>query len=260
MPKAKTEDQKALVAIEKFDIVSASEELKDALEANLSGEVIDASLLDRVKCPSGGATIWTIPDAMGEEINTKELVGVIIHSRMSRAFWRDPFSGGGTPPDCFSDDMVYGQGDPGGECDKCPMNEFGSDPNKETQAKACSESRLLFVLLPDEDNGGLQLMPTVLKVPPASLRNSKKFLLHLSTRAKAKMWQVVTAFTLTKEKNAKGMDYAQIHFAAKKRLPPEIAAGIAQYRTQLMPILDKAAESMMREASVGDEAEGPSPV
>ena len=74
------------------------------------------------------------------------------------------------------------------------------------------------------------------------------------------MWQVVTSFTLSKEKNAKGMDYAQIHFTPKKRLAPEVAAGIEEYRKKLMPILDKAAESMMREAPQGDGGEAPEPI
>lgn len=247
MSKKKTEEEKALAVIDKFDIVAASSDLREALEVNLGGEQLDDTLLERIKCPSGGATIWTIPDIMGNDTHAETFHGIIIHSRMARAFWREPFSGGGTPPDCYSNDMTTGVGDPGGDCESCPMNEFGSDPNKETQAKACSESRLLFVLLPDDDSG-VRLMPIVLKVPPASLRNSKKFLLNLATSVRAKMWGVVTEFSLSKERNAKGMDYAEIHFKPMKKLAQEVTEGFQKYREDLMPMLDRAADAMIREA------------
>ena len=254
MAKKKTEETTALTVFQQFDIVTASADLKEALEANLGGEAIDDSLLSRIKCPSGGATIWSIPDVLGGESHVETFEGVIIHSRMSRAFWRDPYTGGGTPPDCYSNDMNIGIGDPGGECESCPMNEFGSDPNKETQAKACSESRLLFVLLPD-DQTGVELMPTVLKVPPASLRNSKKFLLHLATKTRAKMWGVLTEFSLTKERNAKGMDYAEIHFKPKGVFDPKVTADFAKYRDDLLPMLDRAADAMTQQRESEEEVE-----
>jgi hypothetical protein len=246
MAKAKSTESKDLVLAEKFDVVAATAELKEILEVNLGGEVIDDGLLDRVKVPTGGSTFWTVLDELDDEKTVKELSGIILHSRMSRAYWRGEFTGAGGPPDCYSDDMVNGIGDPGGDCTLCPLNEFGSDPNKEGRAKACAEKRILFVLLCHED-GEVDLLPTVIKVPPGSLRSSKKYLFKLSTKAKKKMWGVVTTFSLEKDRNPQGQDFSRIVFKMKGPLTAEKTEAMGQYREKLMPILDQAAAQMARQ-------------
>jgi hypothetical protein len=253
---SKAQEGKEMVLAEKFDVVAASAELKEILEVNLGGEVIDDGLLDRVKVPAGGSTFWTVLDDMDDEQTVKELRGIILHSRMVRAFWRGEFTGTGGPPDCYSDDMETGIGDPGGECAICPLNEFGSDPNKEGRAKACAEKRILFVLMCHED-GNVDLLPTVIKVPPGSLRASKKYLFKLSTKAKRKMWGVVTTFSLEKDRNPQGQDFSRIVFKMRQPLDAPKTEAMSQYREKLMPILDQAASQMMKQSD-DESSETPS--
>lgn len=86
------------------------------------GEQLSLSSFPAIKIPAGGGLAWTLPD--GEP--AKEIQCVILHRQPVRAFWREAFSGEGNPPDCTSIDNLIGQGDPGGECATCPLNEWGS--------------------------------------------------------------------------------------------------------------------------------------
>ena len=87
--------------------------------------------LDRVKLPAGGGTAFELPSDDGEGTDmVKEIRGVIVYSHPAYAYYRDKYAGGNNPPDCGSFDGVIGCGNPGGECVRCPYNQFGSGEGK----------------------------------------------------------------------------------------------------------------------------------
>ena len=101
--------------------------LAEAMASELSGMNIS---FDRVSVPAAGGLAFELPGEMpGETDMAKEFTGVILFHHPLFTYYRDSFTGGNNPPDCGSYDGVYGVGDPGGRCDKCPLNQFGSDPN-----------------------------------------------------------------------------------------------------------------------------------
>lgn len=88
----------------------------------------------------------------------KELRVVVVFSHKARGFWEE----GNKVPVCTSMDGRTGQGDPGGACATCPLNQFGSDP-KGGNGKACKEMRRLYFVR--EEDG----LPSLLTLPPTSI-------------------------------------------------------------------------------------------
>ena len=117
----KTAEFPALQAEPKF--------LKELVQDNLGGGNLSPFDLEKISIPSAGSLFWTVPTLEGDPITTKELLGIILFVQDARAYWKQNFgeSGGGTPPDCTSEDAITGHGDPGGSCSECPYSVFGSD-------------------------------------------------------------------------------------------------------------------------------------
>lgn len=207
----KEDNQFALMAMGK-------NEIKDLIEQNLAGENIDPNTdLVRIKVPTGGGTTWTIPTIEGD-VDTKEITGIIVAHQLIRVYWQEAYGkGGGTPPDCSSMDCITGEGDPGGDCMNCEFSQFKSDPDPKSDAQACSQKRLLFMVLKDE------ILPCVVSAPPTSLKSTKKFLLGLSSRRK-KFTSIFTKLTLVKKD-----EYAVIVFESGGEVPnPELTAMYAE--------------------------------
>lgn len=209
------------------------------IAANLGGEKLQPSHLDRIKVPSGGTIAWTVPTLEGEEV-MKEIEGIIVYTAVQRVYWQKPFAGGGDPPDCFSLDAVTGQGSPGGECANCPLAIFGTAKEGQGRAQACAMRRLVFLLMPGEC-----VLPVVLSVPPSSLMVATKYLLGLGGRG-INAWQVYSKLSLEKSTNRDGIDYAKIKFAMTGRVEDQEA--IAKYVQDLAPLLGNTAQQMAQEA------------
>ncbi|MDR0220765.1 MAG: hypothetical protein LBI54_05095, partial [Lachnospiraceae bacterium] len=125
---------------------------------NLKNQPLSFQLFDIVKSPSGGATVFAVPGLSGEEAE-KELTGVILDYTTPRAYWDTPDPVEGMAPVCFSHDSQTST--EGKACPRCEFNTFGSK-NGESQAKACKESVLLFLLRPDS------IIPLIVRVPVSS--------------------------------------------------------------------------------------------
>src|SRR5688500_11912452 len=97
-----------------FSVLEPNSEAAELIRANTAGEEVGVGDLDRIRVPTGGGTLWTVPTIEGEK-SERELVGIIVHVARRRAYWSDP-SPTGNPPDCSSRDCITGVGDPGGEC------------------------------------------------------------------------------------------------------------------------------------------------
>lgn len=167
---------------------------------------------DRVSVPAAGGLAFELPGELpGETDMAKEFTGVILFHHPLFTYYRDSFTGGNNPPDCGSYDGVYGVGDPGGRCDKCPLNQFGSDPNG---GKACKNKRRVYILREGE------LIPILLTLPVGSMKEFAVYIKRLLTKGK-KSSGVVTRFSLKKATNAGGIAYSQAQFAVDRVLTPE---------------------------------------
>ena len=200
----------------------------DIIRTNLKSQPLTLDLFDVVKSPSGGSTVFSVPGLSGEEPE-KELTGIILTT--PRAYWDTPDPVEGTPPVCLSQNSIISHD--GKACAHCPYNDFGSK-NGESNAKACKESVLLFLLRPNS------IIPLLVRVPvtskPRFLKYSTRLLSTLTPLS-----SVVTKITLEKATSKQGQSYALFNFEAANILSPEEAANAKAYAQQFMEIVNAAA-------------------
>jgi len=194
-----------------------------AIKDNLGSDGLKMEDLDRVKVPSGGGIAFEVPTLEGTD-SIKELEGVVVAFKDIRVYWENQFEGGGAPPDCSSEDCVTGTGNPGGQCSMCPMAEFGSKGN----GQACQQKRVLLVLVEG------RTLPISIIAPATSLKNIKKYFLRLASVGK-RYSDVVTKFTLVKEKSGDGIEYSQIDASVARQLEPEECDGAKSYGEAIVP-------------------------
>lgn len=205
------------------------EEIAAVIKENTGGAGLTAFDLDRVHIPVGGTTTWIVPSIEGD-VETKEIEGVIIYWRDVRSYWRDPFTGAGTPPDCASLDSDRGVGDPGGSCAVCPNAEFGSHQGNGV-GQACKQIRQLFILTPGS------LLPTVVALPPTSIQPVRKYFLGLVAKSLS-YWHVVTKLSLEKTQNKGGIAYSRVVPAYVEPVPADAMPALRNYRDSIKPQLE----------------------
>lgn len=167
---------------------------------------------ERIKIPSAGSTVFEVPGEDPAEPETvKEFSAVILFHHPLYAYYKSKYTGGSNPPDCGSFDGITGEGDPGGDCKKCPYNRFGTGENG---SKACKNRRRVFVLREGE------IFPLLLSLPTGSLRELTRYLKRLLSKGR-KSNSVVTRFSLKKATNSTGLAYSQAQFAIDRVLTPE---------------------------------------
>lgn len=204
-------------------------ELAEALLANTDGQALSPWDLDQVKIPPAGMTTWVVPSLEGDQ-ETKSLEGIVILQSTRRSYWAAGLeeSGGGSPPDCSSQDGVMGVGSPGGVCADCPLAQFGSA--KGGRGQACKTNRLLFLLRPDS------VLPLVVKVPPSSLRPVKQFMLRLSGQG-IFFYGAVISLSLKKVSNAANIAYGEVVPSLVRRLSPDETVRMRAIHESLKPVL-----------------------
>lgn len=222
----------AIVPVEKYRALTVPvEQVRDIIAENVGTGGITQFDLDRVKIPTGGGTAWSVPTLDGEEEIAKELLGIIVLQRDARAFWSTGLeqSGGGSPPDCASDDGQIGIGEPGGECATCPLAEWGSKGGGR-RGQACKSIKLVFLLRPDS------LLPMVVSLPPTSIGPMRKYFLRLASQA-IPFYAVVTRLTLSKATNAQGIAYAQVVPSVAGPVPQQQLGMVRSYAAAIKPAL-----------------------
>ena len=211
----------------------------DIIRDNLKNQPLSYDLFDVFKSHSGGATVFEVPGLVGTEAE-KELVGIILDYSTPRAYWNTPDPVEGTPPVCMSRDSLISQD--GKLCSRCPFNDFGSKDG-ESNAKACKESVLLFLLRPQS------IMPLLVRVPVTSKPRFLRYMTRL-VGTLTPLNGVVTKITLEKATSKQGKPYALFNFEAVSVLDPEETAHAKVFAEQFMEIVDAAAmEPDMSEAS-----------
>lgn len=199
----------------------------DIIKDNLKNQPLSLQLFDIIKSPSGGSTSFTIPTLSGEKIE-KSITGIILDYTTPRAYWETPDPVEGTPPTCFSSDSLISHD--GKICANCPFNDFGSKDG-ETNAKACKESVVLFLLRPDN------IMPILVRVPVSSKMIFQRYM----TRLIGKMIPVsgvVTKITLEKTTNKTGQPYALYNFEAVETLGSEEAENARAFGKKFMELVN----------------------
>jgi len=183
---------------------------------------------DRIKIPSGGATVFEVPgDDPDQPEAVREFSAVILYHHPLLVYYKDAYSGGNMPPDCSSFDGETGEGDPGGACAKCPLNEFGTAENG---GKACKARRRLYLLREGE------IFPFMLSLPTLSLKPFTRYLMRLFSKGGRDSNSVVTAFSLKATKNKEGKPYSQAQFSVDRSLTAEeraVIAGLSEQVRQL---------------------------
>ena len=201
----------------------------DLIKENLKQQPLSFQLFDLVKSPSGGSTVFSVPGLSGEEAE-KELTGIILDYTTPRAYWATSDPVEGMPPTCLSKDSLISAD--GKVCAHCPCNDFGSKDG-ESNAKACKESVLLFLLRPGS------VFPLLVRVPVTS----KKLFLKYTTRLVSRLTplsSVVTKITLEKATSREGKPYALFHFDAVEVLGSEEAEKVREFGRQFMDIVHAA--------------------
>lgn len=193
--------------------------------AQMMAEELDGldSGFEHIKIPSAGSTVFDFPGEDGETEPVREFSAVILYHHPLFAYYKSKYTGGSNPPDCGSYDGITGEGDPGGECKRCPYNQFGSGENG---SKACKNRRRIFVLREGE------IFPLLLSLPTGSLRELTNYLKRLLSNGR-KSNAVVTRFSLKKATNAGGLAYSQAQFTVDRPLTPEEIACIDQLSAQV---------------------------
>ena len=160
----------------------------------------------------------------------KELTGIILDYTTPRAYWDTPDPLEGTPPVCMSQNSIISYD--GKACAHCPYNDFGSKDG-DSNAKACKESVLLFLLRPNS------IIPLLVRVPVTS----KGRFLKYSTRLLSTLTpinSVVTKITLERATSKAGKPYALFNFEAISSLNSEEATHAREYARQFMDIVNAA--------------------
>lgn len=221
------------------DYIALTHNALDIIRENLKKQPLSFQLFDLVKSPSGGSTVFSVPGLSGDEAE-RELTGIILDYTTPRAYWDTPDPVEGTPPTCMSKNSLISED--GKPCAHCPFNDFGSKDG-ESNAKACKESVLLFLLRPDS------IFPLLVRVPVTSKILFLKYTTRLVSRL-TPLSSVVTRITLEKATSRAGKPYALFQFDAVGILSPEEAAKAREFGRQFMEIANAAEiEPVFTEAS-----------
>ncbi len=211
------------------DYIALNNNALDIIRENLKNQPLSFDFFDVVKSPSGGSTVFSVPGLAGDEA-AKELTGIILDYTTPRAYWDTPDPVEGTPPTCLSQNSIISQD--GKACARCPYNDFGSKDG-DSNAKACKESVLIFLLRPNN------IIPLLVRVPVTS----KPRFLKYSTRLLSSLTpisSVVTKITLEKATSKGGKPYALFNFEAVGTLSSEEAAQAKKFGQQFMAYVESA--------------------
>jgi len=225
----------ALIQLENYKICEMKpDDLTALLKENLGGGKLQLHNLDEIKFPSQTSTTWDIPDITQKDgfRSIKDLTCVIILWNDIRRYWETEY-GAGDPsaPDCRSDDLETGVGDPGGECKSCEFSEWGSDTKG--PGERCKQSRELLLALPDK------LLPVRLSIGPGSLKNIRQYFMQLVTSG-IPYWKALTSFTLKTEKSTKDIKYPQCNVQLIEQIPEEYLASIDSFRNAVTGNVDQS--------------------
>ncbi|MBR4314552.1 MAG: hypothetical protein IKP66_06560 [Lachnospiraceae bacterium] len=194
--------------------------------------------LDRIVLPTGGGISFKKSGLNGVE-EVKELVGVIIYQQAANTYYKDEYNGQKNPPDCYSSDGLHGNGNPGGDCKKCPYNVFGSGKNG--VGKQCKNKRVLYFQIANN------VLPYMIYVPVGSIANFNQYMKVLLNSVKASQ-NVVTKITLKTAKNQTGIDYSEAQFEYVRDLTKDEINRLTENRSFVKNYAATRAQSVAKDS------------
>ena len=193
--------------------------------------------LQRVKIPAGGVLQFEMP---GEDLENPEYVpvleGVILFNHPANSYWPEGNEyDDNTPPLCQAVTGKMGYGDPGGICETCAYNRFGSGLNG---GKACKNMRMLYLLRSGD------FMPIQLTLPPTSLTSYRDFANWAFLLQKRPVYSGVVQIALRRE-TGNGFTYSVATFKKLYNFEGEELAQISSiaktFREQMKLLLNDRA-------------------
>lgn len=204
----------------------------------------------RAKIPGGGVLQFELPGEDPENPDyVQTLEGVILFNHSANSYWPAGSEyDDNTPPQCQSVDGKVGYGDPGGICEACDYNKFGSDPNG--GGKACKNMRVLYLLRSGE------MMPIQLSLPPTSIRPYTTFVNSAFLLRGRRVCSGLVQIGLRKG-SSNGFTYSVATFKKLRDFEGEDLAQVCAYadsfRDQIKQTLSERASQ--NEAQAGDGVE-----
>lgn len=204
----------------------------------------------RAKIPGGGVLQFELPGEDPENPDyVQTLEGVILFNHSANSYWPAGSEyDDNTPPQCQSVDGKVGYGDPGGICEACDYNKFGSDPNG--GGKACKNMRVLYLLRSGE------MMPIQLSLPPTSIRPYTTFVNSAFLLRGRRVCSGLVQIGLRKG-SSNGFTYSVATFKKLRDFEGEELAQVCAYadsfRDQIKQTLSERASQ--NEAKAGDGVE-----
>ena len=221
----------ALAVIENFNLAVPTGEMAQAMAEEMDGLQFN---FDKVKVPSGGGIMWSIPnpDDPEDPEMTKELIGVIVDHHPVNAWWEKKYDGSKNPPDCSSLDGKFGIDRRTGEkinCASCSKNQWGSDPEG-SGGKWCKNMRRVYLMREGSP------FPLLVTIPPTSLQNFGDFVAKKVIGKGITTIQILTKLTLKKDTNKNGIEYSKVVAAPAGALDKNAATMAAEYSKTIKPI------------------------
>lgn len=223
----KLNETTAVALVDKFTLPAIQSDMSQAYAEETAG--LPQARFDRVKIPSGGGLAFEVPGDNPDNPEStdvaKEIVGIIIDHHPVNAYWAEKYSGANNPPDCSSMDNKMGIGNPGGPCEGCRFNQWGS--GEDARSKACKNMHRIYILRDGE------MIPMLLTLPPTSLRNLSDYIFKRILGKGRRSFEVLTKITLKKATSGGGITYSQAHFSMAGVLPEEVAKRAAALNEQI---------------------------
>lgn len=234
-------------------VVMGHDRVNAMIESNLGGDELTPGDLDRAVNPSGKNIKWELPDVSGDSESISELSGVIVHSCSKRVYYKDPYSGGGERPDCYSDDAVRGNGPQaeicGGFCVDCQLSKFGSGENN---SQACDQKKRIFLLRENE------MLPTIVDLTPINAKALKKYGVKLMNKRGKLLCEVVSKLENSQDVSKSGFPYAKVTISLESEMPADEAEGMKKYADSMKPVLEAVSvrDDVQEVAVEEDDEEG----
>lgn len=233
-----------LMEQEKFILPAMSEGGGEFTSEELAEDMDGLSMnFQRIKIPAGGVIQFELPSDDPENPDyAKTLTGVILFNHSTNAYWPegDEYDDN-IPPLCSSVDGKQGIGTPGGLCQTCALNRFGSA--SDSRGKACKNMRVLYLLRSGE------YMPLQLTLSPTSIKPWSNFINQAFLFRQRATYGSVVQISLKKMSNGSN-DYSVATF---RRLYDFTGEELAQVRAYANSFKEQIKLILQQRAAINEE-------
>jgi len=221
-----------MAAFSEADIQETAEAVAEAM----GGHQMTPRDLERIGMPAGRSRAFLLDDGNDQK---QEIHAAVLLDNDIRLMFAKPFgSGPKEPPQCYSTDGKNGIGQPGGLCETCEWNQWGTRKNEHgepTRGKACSERRLFVLFTPDST------LPLTLSAPPSSLNTVRKDFMRAAGKGHKPSKSLWTFYLETSA--AGGVEHPVVRARFERELSEEELAMIGMYRQAIGGIKDELVQA-----------------